>query len=92
MQLVAEWANRVIVMNQGAIVHDGTKESVFVDVDLLELAGLNAPQIMELSRRLGMSPLSYTVDEFANRWNAVMVEQHNNQDQEKGMELRQEVI
>lgn len=93
MQLVAEWANRVIVMNQGGIVHDGTRESVFTDVDLLELAGLNAPQIMELSRSLCMSPLSYTVDEFANRWNAVMAEQHeNNQDQEHEMKLRQEVI
>ncbi|MNO89038.1 Cobalt import ATP-binding protein CbiO [compost metagenome] len=93
MQLVAEWANRVIVMNQGGIVHDGTRESVFADVDLLELAGLNAPQIMELSRSLCMSPLSYTVDEFANRWNAVMAEQHeNNQDQEHEMKLRQEVI
>ncbi|MNH98605.1 putative HMP/thiamine import ATP-binding protein YkoD [compost metagenome] len=92
MQLVAEWANRVIVMNQGTIVHDGTRESVFVDVDLLELAGLNAPQIMELSRSLCMSPLSYTVDEFANRWNAVLAGQHKNQDQEHEMKLRQEVI
>ncbi|MMZ66415.1 hypothetical protein D1872_289130 [compost metagenome] len=66
---------------------------MFADVDLLELAGLNAPQIMELSRSLCMSPLSYTVDEFANRWNAVMAEQHeNNQDQEHEMKLRQEVI
>ncbi|MNW52927.1 Cobalt import ATP-binding protein CbiO [compost metagenome] len=68
MQLVAEWANRVIVMHQGSIVRDGTRESVFADAELLELAGLTAPQIMELSRRLGMSPLSYTVDDFAQRW------------------------
>ncbi|MNN40323.1 hypothetical protein D3C81_1543940 [compost metagenome] len=63
-----------------------------MDVDLLELAGLNAPQIMELSRSLCMSPLSYTVDEFANRWNAVLAGQHKNQDQEHEMKLRQEVI
>lgn len=71
MQLVAEWANRVIVMHQGSIVRDGTRESVFADAELLELAGLTAPQIMELSRRLGMSPLSYTVDDFAQRWSKV---------------------
>ncbi|WP_055106649.1 ABC transporter ATP-binding protein [Paenibacillus ihumii] len=69
MQLVAEWANRIIVMHQGDIIRDGTRESVFGDAGLLEQAGLRAPQILELSRRLGMSPLSYTVDEFAQRWN-----------------------
>ncbi|MNJ45930.1 Energy-coupling factor transporter ATP-binding protein EcfA2 [compost metagenome] len=69
MQLVAEWANRIIVMHQGDIIRDGTRESVFGDAGLLEQAGLRAPQILELSRRLGMTPLSYTVDEFAQRWN-----------------------
>lgn len=69
MQLVAEWANRIIVMHQGDIIRDGTRESVFGDADLLEQAGLRAPQILELSRRLGMAPLSYTVDEFTQRWN-----------------------
>ncbi|WP_425464187.1 ABC transporter ATP-binding protein [Paenibacillus lentus] len=69
MQLVAEWANRVIVMHQGDIIRDGTRESVFADADLLLQAGLAAPQIMELSRRLDMLPLCYTVDEFAQRWN-----------------------
>lgn len=68
MQLVAEWANRVIVMHQGDIIRDGTREAVFADADLLVQAGLAAPQIMELSRRLEMSPLCYTVDEFAQRW------------------------
>lgn len=69
MQLVAEWANRIIVMHQGNIIRDGTRESVFADAGLLEQAGLTAPQILELSRRLEMSPLCYTVDEFAQRWN-----------------------
>lgn len=70
MQLVAEWANRVIVMHQGRMIRNGTRESVFADADLLDLAGLTAPQILELSRSLGMSQLCYTVDEFAQRWKA----------------------
>lgn len=70
MQLVAEWANRVIVMHQGRMIRNGTRESVFADADLLELAGLTAPQILELSRSLGMPQLCYTVDEFAQRWKA----------------------
>ncbi|MEF2966270.1 energy-coupling factor transporter ATPase [Paenibacillus sp. M1] len=71
MQLVAEWANRVIVMHQGKVVRDGTRESVFADADLLKLAGLAAPQILELSRRLGMPRLCYTVEEFVERWEEV---------------------
>ncbi|WP_410771028.1 ABC transporter ATP-binding protein [Fontibacillus sp. BL9] len=71
MQLVAEWANRVIVMHQGRMIRNGTRESVFADADLLELAGLTAPQILELCRNLGLPQLCYTVDEFAQRWKAI---------------------
>ncbi|WP_435923765.1 ABC transporter ATP-binding protein [Paenibacillus sp. DYY-L-2] len=68
MQLVAEWANRVIVMNRGRLIHNGTRESVFGDPGLLETAGLTAPQILELSRALGLPRLCYTVDEFVQCW------------------------
>ena len=64
MQLVAEWANRIIVLKDGGVLHDGTRESVFNNRSLLDLAGLHPPQIMELSRNLNMSPVAYTVAEF----------------------------
>lgn len=64
MQLVAEWANRIIVLKDGGVLHDGTRESVFNNRSLLDLAGLHPPQIMELSRNLNMSPVAYTVSEF----------------------------
>jgi len=64
MQLVAECANRIIVLNNGEILHDGTRESVFSNSELLKQAGLVPPQIVELSRRLKLSPLAYTVDDF----------------------------
>lgn len=64
MQLVSEWANRIIVLKNGRVLHDGTRESVFNNRSLLDLAGLNPPQIMELSRNLNMSPVTYTVDDF----------------------------
>ena len=35
MQLVAEWSNRVIVMNEGEIIYDGDQLSVFADDELL---------------------------------------------------------
>ncbi|PGT76735.1 MULTISPECIES: ABC transporter ATP-binding protein [Bacillaceae] len=64
MQLVAECANRIIVLNNGKILHDGTRESVFSNSELLKQAGLVPPQIVELSRRLNLSPLAYTVNDF----------------------------
>lgn len=64
MQLVAEWANRIIVLKDGKVLHDGTRESVFNNRSLLDVAGLNPPQIMELSRNLNMSPVTYTVADF----------------------------
>lgn len=91
MQLVAEWANRVLVMHHGDIVRDGTRESVFSDADLLKLAGLSAPQIMELSRRLEMSPLSYTVADFAQRWNIDRQRYGQEPGRVNETELRQEV-
>ncbi|CAI9389043.1 MULTISPECIES: ABC transporter ATP-binding protein [Bacillaceae] len=64
MQLVAEWANRIIVLHEGEIIHDGNRESVFSNHTLLEKAGLKPPQILELSRRMKQKNLAYTVTDF----------------------------
>lgn len=63
MQLVSEWANRIIVMKDGQIIHDGNRDSVFSNGKLLKEAGLTPPQILELSRRL-KTKLAYSVDDF----------------------------
>lgn len=65
MQLVSEWANRIIVMKNGKIIHDGNRDSVFSNPNLLEEAGLAAPQILEVSRDLNMK-LSYSVADFVD--------------------------
>lgn len=64
MQLVAEWATRIIVMHQGTVIADGTKEQIFEDIQLLQRAGLLPTQLMELSRALGLSRICYTLGEF----------------------------
>ena len=68
MQLVSEWSNRVIVMNQGKIIRDADRSGVFEDEALLMQAGLESPQILQLSRELNMHPPCYTVDEFTKYW------------------------
>ncbi|MUT67935.1 ATP-binding cassette domain-containing protein [Paenibacillus sp. NEAU-GSW1] len=67
MQLVAEWANRVIVMHNGQIALDTDVRNLFSRVALLEQTGLVAPQITQLSVQLGMQPPCLSVDEFITR-------------------------
>jgi energy-coupling factor transporter ATP-binding protein EcfA2 len=50
---VAEYARRVIVLNDGAIVRDGPTADVMADEELLESCSLVAPQVVRLSLRLG---------------------------------------
>ncbi|WP_046175971.1 ABC transporter ATP-binding protein [Domibacillus indicus] len=66
MQLVSEWATRVIVMHEGGIIYDGSKEELFSNMFLMKKAGLVPPQIVELSHRLGLFPAAYSIDSFIN--------------------------
>jgi energy-coupling factor transporter ATP-binding protein EcfA2 len=64
MQLVADWATRVIVMNEGHILLDTDSRTVFQHSDILNKAALIAPQIVQLSERLGIVPTCLSVEEF----------------------------
>lgn len=68
MQLVAEWANRVIVMHHGEVISDADKHSVFSNEALMAQAGLISPQILQLSQALNVKQPCYTVEEFVARW------------------------
>ncbi|WP_058308353.1 ABC transporter ATP-binding protein [Gracilibacillus massiliensis] len=68
MQLACEFANRIIVMHEGRIIHDGDRESVFQNYRLLEKAGLVPPQIFSFTQSLGWAQPAYTVEEFAKRY------------------------
>ncbi|WP_237163349.1 ABC transporter ATP-binding protein [Paenibacillus sp. BIHB 4019] len=67
MQLVAEWANRVIVMHNGQVLLDTDTRSLFRELHVLEQAGLIPPQIVLLSDRLGLEPPCLSVDELLCR-------------------------
>lgn len=64
MQLVSEWATRIIVMHNGEIIGDGNRHDIFSDPILLKKAGLVIPQIVELGMKLGFSKPIYTVEDF----------------------------
>lgn len=52
MEDVAKVADRILVMNKGKCMLDGTPKEVFRNVDILEEVGLAAPQITYLMRAL----------------------------------------
>jgi energy-coupling factor transport system ATP-binding protein len=62
LQLVASWADRVVVMGEGEVLADAPPATVFADVDLLSSTRLRPPQIAELGDRLGVDPSVLTVD------------------------------
>lgn len=64
MQLVTQWASRVIVLHNGRVEADGTPSEVFADEPLLRRSGLALTQIMELSHRIGLPTLCPTTDAF----------------------------
>ena len=56
MQLVAEYADRMIVMADGRIVAQGATGEVFDDADLIERAGLRPPPLVTALRGLARHP------------------------------------
>lgn len=52
VRLVAEWADRALVLRSGEIAFDGAPIDLFGKADLLESSGLLAPPIYEVSRML----------------------------------------
>jgi energy-coupling factor transport system ATP-binding protein len=52
VRLVAQWADRALVLRAGEIAFDGAPIDLFGDAELLRSAGLMAPPIHEVSRRI----------------------------------------
>ena len=69
MRLVAEHAERALVMHDGRLVFDGKPVDLFKDADLLERAELLAPPVVELKNALAGRGFSLpehmvTLDQF----------------------------
>ncbi len=67
LQLVAEWADRVIVLGPDGILVDETPQAVFQQPAILAQANLRPPQVVELSDRLGIDPPSLTTAALVER-------------------------
>lgn len=58
MWVAAQYAHRIVVMNNGRIIADGPTREVFAREDVLSKAFLKPPPIVRLSNRLGRTLLS----------------------------------
>ena len=64
MQLVCEWADRIIVLSGGHMVADSTRDEVFGDGELLGRVGIRPPEIFYMGKTVCEDALCNTVPEF----------------------------
>jgi|AntDeeMetageno51_2_1112566.scaffolds.fasta_scaffold00434_6 energy-coupling factor transport system ATP-binding protein len=73
LQLVAAWADRVIVLGPNGILADEPAQAVFEQPELLQQANLRPPQVVGLSERLGVESPALTVSELVDQLTAAEV-------------------
>ncbi len=64
MQLVCQWSQRIVVLKNGRVIADGTRDQIFGDRPLLEEVGIRPPEIFSMGQALDKRALCYTVEEF----------------------------
>lgn len=64
MQLVCEWAERIIVLYQGQVVADGTRDEIFGNKEITDLVGIRPPEIFTMGQTLCPEARCYTVSSF----------------------------
>lgn len=64
MQLVCEWAERIIVLYNGKIISDGTRDDIFSNPHVTALTGIRPPEIFTMGRLLNPKACCYTIDDF----------------------------
>lgn len=64
MQLVSEWAERIIVLYQGNVIADGSRNEIFGNKEVVEKVGIRPPEIFLMGKELHEDAFCYTVDEF----------------------------
>jgi energy-coupling factor transport system ATP-binding protein len=78
MDLVSRLVKRVIVLSEGRVVYDGSKEKLFDDEGMLERAGLELPRVCRFMRRVrrthSVRTDIYTIDEAKKELASVLGE------------------
>ena len=68
MQLVCEWAERIVVLCGGRVVADGSRDRIFGSQALLDLVGIRPPESFAMARALDPAACCYTIDDFLSQF------------------------
>ena len=68
MQLVCEWADRIVVLCDGKVVADGDRDTIFANRQVLQQAGIRPPEIFLMGQELCQDTLCYTIDDFLGQF------------------------
>ena len=68
MQLVCDWAERIVVLCGGKVIADGSRDEIFGNWAVMEQAGIRPPEIFSMGRALDPEAFCYTVEEFTERF------------------------
>lgn len=66
MQLVCDWADRIIVLCQGEVIEDGERNQVFKNSIVTNKVGIRPPEIYCMGQELNAKAQCYTVEEFCS--------------------------
>jgi energy-coupling factor transport system ATP-binding protein len=66
MMFAAEYTRRIVVMNKGSIIYEGSPKQVYTKKDILKRTALTEPEITQLGFKLCGIPDVTTVDELYN--------------------------
>lgn len=64
MELVCQFADRVIVLCDGEVIGDGTPDEIFMDAEVVERSGIRPPEIFEMGQALDCGAACYTLEDF----------------------------
>lgn len=68
MQLVCQWAERILVLSQGNVIADGTRDEIFSNQSVMEQTGIRPPEIFTLGKELDPGARCYTTDDFIHQF------------------------
>ena len=68
MQLVCEWADRIVGLCRGEVIADGSRDEIFGNREKIREAGIRPPEIFAMGQALDPDVLCYTVEEFLERF------------------------
>lgn len=68
MQLVCDWAERIIVLSAGCLMDDGERNQIFKNPIVTELVGIRPPEIYMMGQALDLRAQCYTVEAFGSKF------------------------